>query len=473
MKKNFLKVFVLASFGLSTYSCSDDLLEPTVAQSLTVETSVNTYDDLRILLNGCYDFMADYRYWGRNVIISGEVRADNVYANASSGRFLAIGSMDIDVSNADVREIYEYAYKVIANANIVINSNVSGDQDMIAHAKAEALTLRALAHFDLVRIFGQHNITGQGGMNAPGVCYVTEFKSSDLYPIRNSVGDVKSKIYQDLDDAISNFSSSLNDPNKYAISSDAAYAIKSRVAIYFGDMSIARTACEAIIDNYEVAPLNSYADTFSSITAAPNSIFELVQLPNDNNNINGLASIYRKGQNNVGYGDIQVLNQFVADAGFDTDDVRSSSSMIDLDFGSTTKYVNVGKYPTMASGNYSDNIKVIRYEEVVLNYAESLLDTNPTEALNQLNRIVSNRETSPNLYTVATLNNILIERRKELCFEGFRFDDLARTGRDIPLLDSVAQTHLGPAFGNYNFAFPIPLFETNANSNISQNFGYF
>ncbi|WP_445719831.1 RagB/SusD family nutrient uptake outer membrane protein [Flavobacterium sp.] len=472
MKKNFIKVLVLATLGLSTFSCSDDLLEPTVAQSLTVESSVNTYDDLRVLMNGAYDFMADYRYWGRNIVLSGEVRADNVYANASSGRFLAVGAMDIDVSNADIRDIYQFAYKVIANCNIVINSSVSGDADMIRHIKGEALTLRALAHFDLLRVFGQHNITGQGGLDALGICYVTEFKSSNLYPTRNTVAQVRDLIYSDLDDAVANFDSSLNDPEKYSVTSDAAYAIKSRVAIYFGDRTIAKNACEAIINNYSIASRSNYASTFSSSAAASNSIFELVQLSNDNNSINGLASIYRKGQNNVGYGDIQVLNQFISDAGFDSDDVRSSTAMIDFDFGSATRMVNVGKYPTMASGNYSDNIKVVRYEEVVLNYAEALLDSNPTEALNQLNRIVTNRETSPNLYTVANLANILKERRKELCFEGFRFDDLARTGQNIPVLDAVAQTHGGPVFGSYNYAFPIPLVEINSNTNMAQNFGY-
>ena len=472
MKKNFLKVLVLASLGLSTFSCSDELLEPTVAQSQTVESSVNTYEDLRVLMNGAYDFMADYRYWGRDIVIAGEARADNVYANASSGRFLAVGAMDLEVSNQEARNIYEFAYKVIANCNIIINSGVSGDANMINHIKGEALTLRALAHFDLVRIFGQHNITGQGGLNAPGICYVTEFKSSNLYPARNTVAEVRDKIYIDLNNAINNFTTSLNDPDKYSVTSDAAYAIKSRVAIYFGDKAIAKDACEAIINNYTIASRSDYSSTFSSTTAASNSIFELVQLTNDNNSINGLASIYRKGQSNVGYGDIQVLNQFISDAGFDSDDIRSSTSMIDFDFGSTTRLVNVGKYPTMAAGNYSDNIKIIRYEEVVLNYAESLLDTNPTEALNQLNRIVNNRESTPNLYTVATLDNILKERRKELCFEGFRFDDLARTGRNIPVLDAVAQTHGGPVFGSYNYAFPIPLAEINSNSNMAQNFGY-
>jgi hypothetical protein len=67
---------------------------------------------------------------------------------------------------------------------------------------------------------------------------------------------------------------------------------------------------------------------------------------------------------------------------------------------------------------------------------------------------------------------VLLERRKELCFEGFRFDDLARTGSDIPLVDQYRQTHGGPKYGSYKYAFPIPTVEMTANSNMVQNDGY-
>ncbi len=115
---------------------------------------------------------------------------------------------------------------------------------------------------------------------------------------------------------------------------------------------------------------------------------------------------------------------------------------------------------------------MIRYEEVILNYAEALFRINAADpnALTQLNLIPTNRGAVA--YTAINEDNILLERRRELCFEGFRFDDLARTGRNIPLVDPVRQTHGGPVYGSYNFAFPIPTNEINANSNMVQNIGY-
>lgn len=57
-------------------------------------------------------------------------------------------------------------------------------------------------------------------------------------------------------------------------------------------------------------------------------------------------------------------------------------------------------------------------------------------------------------------------------FEGFRRDDLIRTGKSIKahgtLMDILA-TH---AYPNKLFAYPITVAEINANSNIVQNEGY-
>ena len=72
----------------------------------------------------------------------------------------------------------------------------------------------------------------------------------------------------------------------------------------------------------------------------------------------------------------------------------------------------------------------------------------------------------------ATKANVLLERRRELCFEGFRFNDLARTGSDIPVVSEFEQTHGGPSYGSYNYAFPIPTEEMNANPEMVQNNNY-
>lgn len=460
--------YILTTFmiGLLLFSCSKESLEPTLAD--TLPPGVFSVEDYRQYVDGGYRIMADYRYWGRNTIITGEVRADNVYANLNSGRFTIIAQMSYNSQTGDVADMMNYIYGTLATINIVINStpeDVTSDPSEIAemrHMMGEAYAIRALAHFDLVRLYGQQHVSGQGGMNSLGVSYVKEFRGEEQFIPRSTVAENLNDIYADLNMALSLMNSSLNDNSKVRITTHAVQAIKSRVATYFKDYETARTASEAIINQFNIIPANQLVESWSSQTPASNSIFELAQLTGENNGINGIANIYR----GASYGDIQVLNAFPQDAEFGPNDVRNSPQMIGLD--SNNRLRNLGKYPTM--GTFVDNIRVLRYEEVVLNYAEALLSTNPALALQHLNSIPLNREGTT--YAEANIDNILKERRKELAFEGFRFDDLARHGRSIPVLDPNVQTHGGPEFGSFRYALPIPEREINANQNSTQNFGY-
>lgn len=463
MKKIIYSILVMSMLAYT--SCSEDDLEPTLAQDKDVNLSVNTSEDLAGILNGAYNRISATAYYGRDYIIFGEVRSDNTYANGNSNRFVTVAEMDMIESDGYANDTWAQIYRVIANANIIINKSVdemqldaadeAADIVYINHLKGQAYAMRAMAHFDLLRLYGQQYL----GNNTLGVPYVTTFRDSDnLYPSRNSVEEVRDMAYDDLDMAISLMTPSLDDASAQTLTTFGAYAIKARIANFFGDDSVAIDAAGYIINNggYSIASASEFAATFS-VDSAPNSIYEIAASSTDNNGINGLANIYRGSS----YGDISVLQDLIDI--YDASDVRAASNMIDA-----ANMRNVGKYPTM--GTFEDNISVIRYEEIILIYAEALLSSNPGSALTYLNMIPQNRSAST--YGVATLDNILLERRKELAFEGFRFYDLARTGNDIPLVDAVNQTHGGVTYGSYNYAFPIPVAETGSNGNVSQNEGY-
>lgn len=457
--KKYIYIIIIVLIGLGLQSCTEDSLEPTLAQNKDVETSINNLEDLQGILRGAYNRMTSSSYYGRDFIIYGEVRSDNCYANGNSGRFLTPAAMDMGETDAYATNTWTQIYRVIASANIIIGkegSELEGDVGEINQVIGQAYAIRALAHFDLLKLYGQQNVTGEG---TRGIPYITEYKGDDIAPARKTVSEVHTMINDDLAKALSLMSDALNGSKEF-ISTYAVYAIQSRVALYFGDWNTVVTASEAIINsgNYSIIPETQYVASWQSKQNV-NSIFELAFSSTDNQNINGLQYIYR-GAN---YGDIRVLPdlQTIFDAG----DVRNSPQMIGMELGYVT---NLGKYP---SSDYSDNIPIFRYEEIILNYAEALFNLGQTaNALTYLNMIPAER--GANAYTVVNEDNILQERRRELCFEGFRFDDLARTGRDIPLVDVFLQTHGGPAYGSYNYAFPIPRVELNANANITQNAGY-
>lgn len=461
MKLKKYSIMILAAC-LGLMSCSDSDLEPTLQQDKSIETSVNTDGDLQALLIGALERMSSSAYYGRDKIILGEVFADNCSSNANSNRFVAEARMDLLPQSAIAETLWSQAYGVIASANIIIAAEgIEGDEALISQIKGQAYALRALAHFDLVTYYGQQNVNG-GSLSSLGVPYVVSFRDNDaLFPARNTVQEVRDMAYADLATAYGMMSASLNDSKEY-ITTFAVKAIEARIANYFGDFDRSLAAAQIVVNSqqFQVASSADFAGTFA-LDQASNSVFEIAFTPTDNPGINGLANIYQQGS----YGDVIALPN-LADL-YEDDDVRGVGGIITEYSDGTLR--NTGKYPSTAP--YEDNVSVVRYEEVVLLYAEALLETGSAgTALTFLNQIPSNRNATP--YTVANKANILLERRKELAFEGFRFHDLARTGMDIPFPDTVLQLHGGPEYGDYNFALPIPSAEEDANASVEQNFGY-
>lgn len=461
--KKIVNISLILSLIWIVSACDQDKwLEPTLAQDKSIETSITSVEDVQGILYGAYNRMSQSEYYGRNMIIFGSVRSDICFSNGNSGRFTTVGEMKMGETDGYATDAWTQIYRVIASANIIIGTEgqtLEGDQDLYKHYLGQAYTIRALAHYDLLRLFGQQHVTGGNGVGIP---YVKEYKGDNLLPARNTVDEVKGFIYADLDKAASLMDATLDDASREYISSGAVEALRSRFALYFGDWATAQAAAEKVINSgtYSIASAASYEATFNT-RGASNVIFEIANRPTDNQGIDGLSYIYR----GTSYGDIQVLDQFATL--FEASDVRASAAMIAVDGGGALR--NVGKYPT--NSDYDYEVPIIRYEEVVLNYAEALFrQGDAANALTQLNLIPADRGASA--YTVANEDNILLEREKELCFEGFRFDDLARTNKDIPVVDAIRQTHGGPAYGSYNYAFPIPASELNANSNMVQNQGY-
>lgn len=456
MKKIF-NLFIICTTTLLTYTaCSTDDLEPTLAQEEAVETSVNSADDLNSLLIGMYSYMADDSFYGRDVLVYGDARTDNAYSNGSSGRFITISRMDLISTDGYAEETWQRAYEAIANANIIIGADtesLEGDLTTINHYKAQAYAARALVHFELLKLYGQEHAGG-----TLGIPYITKYKD-DIYPARNTVAEVKAAIADDFTTALSLISSSL-DTSKEFITKEAIYGFQSRFYIYTKNWTAAKTAAYNVINSakFSIATTANYVSTWSTDGSA-NSIFELAYSDVDKLGNTGLGEIY----NGTAYGDIEALEGYYNL--FEAGDIRISSSMFTV---TGNVYRNAGKFPSTQGDT---NLSLLRYEEVILNYAEALFNLNDSNAITYLNMIPANRNATA--YTSISEAIILKERQKELAFEGFRFWDLLRTGQGIDYVDSKQTfSSSGVAYGSNDLAFPIPEDEVNANTNMVQNDGY-
>jgi len=457
MKKNNFKLYsiLLLSVVVSLSSCTTEDLDPTLAQNKSVEGSITKVDNLYGILKGALNRMTSSAYWGREMIALNEVRSDNIFSNGNSGRYTTQGAFNYNENSGG---IWGSCYGVIASANIIINTDpttLEGDQAYANHLIGAAHFIRAIAHYDLLRVYGQQHAGG-----SLGVPIVTEFKGEDLFPSRNSVNEVKDAILADLNTAYNLMDRNFD--NKVFVSKMAAPALASRVAVYFGDWATAKTNAEIVINSgaYSIIASDAFVSSWAG-TKNVNSIMELAYSQTDNLGGNSIAYIYRTQANGSGYGDLEAMPE-IADL-YEASDVRAGILGYQ---GASLR--NMNKYPDI---NGWDNIPILRYEEVVLNYAEALLETgSASAALVQLNSITSARGASA--YASASKDNIMLERRKELMFEGHRWDDLMRTGSDIVYHGTLMNVLGTLTYPNKLFAYPIPASELNANSNKVQNDGY-
>ena len=96
--KNLKKYLLLFFATTIIVSCGDEDLEPVLSLDKDLATGIKSASDLASVLNSAYDRMTVSGYYGRDQIIDGNVRTDNMYSNMNSGRF-ANSSMDSTRNN--------------------------------------------------------------------------------------------------------------------------------------------------------------------------------------------------------------------------------------------------------------------------------------------------------------------------------------------------------------------------------------
>ena len=442
-------------------SCTTEDLNPSLEQNKEGSEAIITSADLEGILKGAYNRMTSFEYYGRDYIVTNEVRTPNTWANGRSGRFTTEAEFAYNPNGA---YIWDNAYAVIASANIIINADIESLEDFASngdyakHLQGQAYAIRALAHFDLVKVYGQQHVDGGSGLGVP---YILEFKGGDGIPPRGTIEENRSQLFIDTKNAFEYMSDDFFDSSKEFISKYTAKALDSRMAVWFEMWDVARDASMEVINSnlYSIISADQYVSSFAT-GGAQNSIFELAYDSTDNEGINGLEYIYRGSS----YGDISVTPNAFNNL-FSPGDVRTGILGTEQ-VGSNLRLRNLGKYPERSS-----NVTLFRYEEVILNLAEAQMHLNaPALALSYLNMIPENR--NADTYSEATIANILEERRKEFLFEGFYFWDLQRLGMDILEIDSEQNINQTIPYGDFRRIHPIPRAELDANSNIVQNPGY-
>ena len=389
--------------------------------------------------------------------------------------------------------LWSSAYSAILGCNKALTAINEGkftrdgvSDEQINNIKAENLFLRALAYFDLVRVYAQPygyiKANGITGVEAMGVPIVLKDDLS-ARPSRNTVAEVyENLIIPDLVEAERLMSDSYVRAGVKdvvaTVTKPVIQALMARVYLHHEDWQLAADYATKVIKNGRFRLLSG--DRFvsmwdGSVDVAPQSgseiIFEVYVSQSDGSRSDlGDYLTAPEVAGGAGYGDVRVSNDLI-DL-YDATDVRLTGLT-----KTNSRYPGYRwstKYPGKGGLLAYNNVPVLRISEMYLIRSEAIYrgaTVSGVTAIDDLNRVATNRNAEA--YATVTLDNLFEESRKEFLFEGHIFFDmkrlqksLVRTDYDLdPLMKNID-------FPSYRWALPIPENDILNNDNIDQNPGY-
>lgn len=506
MKKIIYSAF--ATFMLLFTSCDKDYLETNPSDQILAETVFTTTDNAWAAINGMHRAMF-FQYSSQDqagqgsVMINMDMLGEDL-VNTSTGNNWWINTYrwlgHTNENNGSVRFVYRFYYKLIANANMIINNidNAAGPQEDKDAIKGQALAYRAWAHHQLVQIFGERYEAG-GNNSQLGVPLVT-INTIEGQP-RATVEEVYAQINTDLEAAIAILPVDRN--AKSHINLYVAQGMKARVALTMGEWAeAARLAREAIngaeADGLRLATMAELMTGFNDVSN-PGWMWGSAQVQDQTSYFYSFFAYMSANfsSTNIRNNPKAINSNLYAE--IPDADIRKQwwdpepTSIRNADNEIVARDVNGFKIPghyriapyinrkfisAGGTGSSIGDVPYMRVAEMYLIEAEALArlgqDAAAAEVLYEF-VVTRNPEYALSTNTgQALIDEIMIQRRVELWGEGFRFLDLKRTNS---ALDRTGANHVPTVVGDVvqvpagdnRWQWLIPRDEINANPAIVQN----
>lgn len=474
----FRWINILTSFTVLLTSCNKDSLNTVPETSISSATAFSTADKIQAAVYGLYSELQNGSFYGGRYPIFNEQRGEEFSQNdPNTATGAAVWGQNVSASTDLVNNLWKQAYYTINSTNLLIDNlsstNVISDS-LATQYIGEAKFIRALSYFSLAQTFGkpyQQDTTALAlplrliGINASG--------SNNL--VFSTVGTIYSQIIKDLNDAEAALPTSYSTAatNATRAHKAAAIALKTRVYLVEG--------------NY-----NAVVSEASKLVPA-NAPYQYVSGTATHKLESNVATIY-----NGSYTGPEALF-YIAFASSTTETPGSQSSLAYTFLGEPILSLNptaIISNSAFASGGtdaranliaavggqqllkkfaittapFSDYVPVIRYAEILLNYAEAAANNNDLTKATALLKAVRNRSDPSYVFPAAQvgtkealINTILTERRIELLGEGFRLPDLLRLVQTLPSKSGAAGSAPAVSPTATNYIWPTPTSETATN----------
>lgn len=428
MNKSLSYILVVLVF-LGSSACEKQLEFGRDGGIVDEEEILSSKEGILNLLNDAYGTSAGYL--GGQFNAFAELMADNLERPSSNNDLDEVYTHNVLFFNSTVGNTYATPYSAILNINKILE-NVDALEDMSddekARVKAEALFLRAMAHFELVRLWAHpYGFTSDNSHN--GIAY-KDFSEADLQA-RASVDEVYTKVIQDVIEA----RDILPEQNGIYANKFAAWALLARIYFQQGDYANAALAATEIIQNGGFS-LGTEVDRFQQNAVLPEVIWYLESFLQQGGAAffasTGYTNYYTyRPAQNITNPLFRATREFYDTYAADSNDRRIDSNFVIVNEGEENEFIACTMFNEDAF-----NVPVFHLTEIKLIRAEALAQTG-TDLATAIQDINDIRErayggTMNNLPPSSSASDILravrYERRMELFGEGSRYHEMKRLG---------------------------------------------
>ncbi len=385
-------------------------------------------------------------------------------------------------TNIRVEANWRRGYETINIVNdILANLDNVSDANARARIEGEALAIRGILYFEMVRLWGPQY---DGTANDPAIPLITEPITSvdDIgTPVKATVSAVYTQVEADL--AAASAALQPLGTNNNRISYYACQAYLAKVAMQKNSY----TEAEGFLNNVIGGPFTLEDRPFEAFANASNSsgdILGVQQTASSNTGVNttGLSAFFSSFNDFGSTFRIQptsLNSTFLAnnprfsdaDHRANIDSVSNSADEVD-----SLYYLDKVNTNSISSSKYlrsTDVIPLIRLAEMYLDRAESIFEQDPftidPAALSDLNEIRTRAGLSE-LFVAdfagdadRFYDSIIVERNRELLYEGVIFHDLKRQAAN-GLSVRITNSNLDPL--DDRFILPIPQSECDASPGL-------
>jgi tetratricopeptide (TPR) repeat protein len=461
MKKIFTYALAIAA-AVSSVSC-EGFLDITPEGQVKREDLLTTHDGIEDALYGVYAKMRQSSLYGQELSFSTlEIMSQALYCYGNTKNMALIR---YDYTNTDVKDIFESVwtqmYNNISNANSVINCEIVENASAYPATiyRGEALALRALMHFDLMRIFAPQITVSP---DAEGIPYATTF--SLVTPDFESLAANYEHVIADLleaeqllaDEAEHADESNFMLDRQIHLNINGVRGLLARVYLTKGDTANALKYAQKVIETSgcRLNVKTEIQNDLAGVLSRNETLFGVYYA-------NFYSLVSPKLQQTISYSSLSLRDGLVNlyEQGVDGLDYRVNAYFTEVDNGGTATYrlsklTDIYELQSNASARPSDlitGINMIRLPEMYYIAAEALLNSDPAKALEYYNAVITSRGLSASTGPL-TQDMINTDRYKEYIGEGQTFFNMKRQNLDITSYDS--KTVYRPADGIYTV--PVP-----------------